>query len=63
MMKCLYLFIGHGICKNLSKSVSLPLATDDARLVGKECITILHQLRAVPEDLRGVKYIRASMRF
>lgn len=47
-------FLGHGICNNLSKSVSLPLATDDAKIVGKEVVTILRQQRAAPEDLRGI---------
>ena len=49
---------GHGICNNLSKSVSLPLATDDAKIVGKEVVTILRQQRAAPEDLRGVSSLK-----
>ncbi|WAR14731.1 REV1-like protein [Mya arenaria] len=36
-------FMGHGICNNFSKSVTLPMATDEARIVGRETILLLKQ--------------------
>ncbi|KAL4221825.1 deoxycytidyl transferase [Mactra antiquata] len=47
-------FMGHGICNNFSKSVSLPMATDESRIVAKETIGLLRQHRVEVEDLRGI---------
>lgn len=47
-------FLGHGICNNFSKSVTLPMATDDAKIVCRETMSLLKQLKAAAEDLRGV---------
>ncbi|KAL3841317.1 hypothetical protein ACJMK2_019479 [Sinanodonta woodiana] len=47
-------FMGHGICNNISKSVTLPMATDDAKVIGKECVAILRQQKAQAADIRGV---------
>lgn len=47
-------FMGHGICNNLSKSVTLPVATDDPKIVARETISLLRQQKAPPEDLRGI---------
>ncbi|XP_052820152.1 DNA repair protein REV1-like [Mya arenaria] len=47
-------FMGHGICNNFSKSVTLPMATDEARIVGRETISLLKQHKVAPDDLRGI---------
>ncbi|OWF54110.1 DNA repair protein REV1-like isoform X2 [Mizuhopecten yessoensis] len=47
-------FMGHGICNNLSKSVTLPMATDDAKVISKECLGILHNMKVKASDLRGI---------
>ncbi|KAK3580894.1 hypothetical protein CHS0354_008176 [Potamilus streckersoni] len=47
-------FMGHGVCNNISKSVTLPMATDDAKVIGKECVAILRQQKAQAADFRGV---------
>lgn len=48
------LFSGHGLCNNISKSSTLPLATDDSKIIAKECITILKHQRLKVQDLRGI---------
>ena len=52
-------FPGHGICNNLSKSTTLPVATDDARMLGKEAVELLKAMKANAADLRGVRLSRA----
>ncbi|KAL5013110.1 hypothetical protein ScPMuIL_007380 [Solemya velum] len=47
-------FLGHGICTNVSKSVTLPAATDDATLISKECLSLLRQIAVPVCDLRGI---------
>jgi DNA repair protein REV1 len=47
-------FSGHGICNNFSKSVTLPLATDDTKIVAKETIGLLRSHKVDASDLRGV---------
>ncbi|XP_069136665.1 DNA repair protein REV1-like [Argopecten irradians] len=47
-------FMGHGICNNLSKSVTLPMATDDPNIISRECIGILHAMKVKASDLRGI---------
>ncbi|KAJ8304491.1 hypothetical protein KUTeg_018074 [Tegillarca granosa] len=47
-------FMGHGICNNTSKSVMLPIATDDSKIISRECITILRNLKVKATDLRGI---------
>ncbi|XP_046370490.2 DNA repair protein REV1-like [Haliotis rufescens] len=47
-------FMGHGICTNVSKSSSLPMATDDGKVIAKECIAMMRALKAPPADLRGI---------
>ncbi|XP_060082771.1 DNA repair protein REV1-like [Ylistrum balloti] len=47
-------FMGHGICNNLSKSVTLPMATDDPKVICRECIGILNHMKVKASDLRGI---------
>ncbi|XP_053379296.1 DNA repair protein REV1-like [Mercenaria mercenaria] len=47
-------FMGHGICNNFSKSVTLPMATDDSRIVAKETIGLLRSHKVDAGDLRGI---------
>lgn len=46
--------LGHGLCNHLSKSSTLPLATDDPKIIAKECLTILKHQHLNVQDLRGV---------
>ncbi|KAI9145826.1 hypothetical protein BKA69DRAFT_1045779 [Paraphysoderma sedebokerense] len=46
--------LGHGICDSLSKSVNLFVATDDSKLIAKECISMLKSMKIPPVDLRGI---------
>lgn len=45
---------GHGLCNHISKSSTLPLATDDPKIIAKECLTILRNQHLKVQDLRGV---------
>ncbi|XP_067658458.1 DNA repair protein REV1-like [Haliotis asinina] len=47
-------FMGHGICNNVSKSSSLPMATDDGKVIAKECIAMMRAMKANTADLRGI---------
>ncbi|CAG2235935.1 REV1 [Mytilus edulis] len=47
-------FMGHGLCNHISKSSTLPLATDDPKIIAKECLTILRNQHLKVQDLRGV---------
>ncbi|XP_052102079.1 DNA repair protein REV1-like isoform X1 [Mytilus californianus] len=47
-------FMGHGLCNHISKSSTLPLATDDPKIIAKECLTILRNQHLNVQDLRGV---------
>ncbi|ESP04544.1 hypothetical protein LOTGIDRAFT_170636 [Lottia gigantea] len=47
-------FMGHGICNSLSRSITLPLATDDASCIAKESLMLLHALKVDVTDLRGI---------
>lgn len=48
------MFLGHGVCDNLAKSVTLPVATQDVRVIAKECITLVKAMHITPSDFRGV---------
>lgn len=45
---------GHGICNSMSKSSTLPLATDSPDLLGKEAVGLLRAMKVNSPDLRGV---------
>ena len=45
---------GHGVCDNLAKSVTLPVATQEVRVIAKQCITLVRGMRITPSDFRGV---------
>ncbi|PSC71461.1 DNA repair REV1 [Micractinium conductrix] len=47
-------FMGHGICDNLSRSVTLARYTDAAADISRECRAVLAVLRVPPQDIRGM---------
>lgn len=47
-------FMGHGVCDNVAKSVSLASATSSASVIGRETLSLLRQVKAHPQDFRGV---------
>ena len=47
-------FLGHGICDNLSRSLSLPTPTDDCQVISKSCMSLLRALHIPACDLRGM---------
>ena len=47
-------FMGHGVCDNIAKSVTLPLATDEPKVIAKECLSIVRPLKIPAEDFRGI---------
>ncbi|GBL80967.1 DNA repair protein REV1 [Araneus ventricosus] len=47
-------FMGHGVCDNLSHSISLKSATDSSQVISKECCAIARSLKIKPQDYRGV---------
>ena len=53
----MFIVTGHGICDYKTKSVSLPMATDNAKLIAKQCITLAKSFSIAPEDYRGVSNI------
>lgn len=46
--------MGHGICDNISKSATVPQPTDDAKVIAKESVSLLQQLKVIASDIRGV---------
>ena len=47
--------MGHGICDNVAKSMTLACVTDDASVISKECVQLLRSLHVPAEDMRGVR--------
>ena len=50
-------YMGHGICDNFSKSISLPEPTDNHMTISKHSMTLLNSwqhIAAKPSDLRGI---------
>ena len=45
---------GHGICDNLSRSVTLPRFTDSAKELGREGRGLLRAVGVPARDIRGV---------
>lgn len=47
-------FMGHGVCDNVAKSISLQLPTDSAEIFGREVVNCL-KLMSIPfQDIRGM---------
>ena len=46
--------MGHGICDNISKSATVPQPTDDTKVIAKETVSLLQQLKIIASDIRGV---------
>lgn len=47
-------FLGHGLCDNLSRSVTLPSPTDDRNVIAKSVLSMLRTLQVQPSDIRGM---------
>lgn len=47
-------FLGHGVCDNLSKSVTLARATDAANDLARESCALLAALRVPFDQIRGI---------
>ncbi|CAL4191900.1 unnamed protein product, partial [Meganyctiphanes norvegica] len=47
-------FMGHGVCDNIAKSVSLNAPTDSAPLIQKHVLALMQQVRSPVQDYRGV---------
>nr|XP_045618636.1 DNA repair protein REV1-like [Procambarus clarkii] len=47
-------FMGHGVCDNITKSVSVASATSTAAVIEREALSLLHQVKVPPQDFRGV---------
>ena len=47
-------YMGHGICDSVSKTQTLPLPTDDASIISKNCWSLLRSLNVPPSDIRGI---------
>ena len=46
--------MGHGICDNISKSVTISQPTDNSSIIAKETINLLQQLNVSASDIRGM---------
>lgn len=47
-------FMGHGVCNNIAKSITLPVATNKSDVIAKECLVLLRTMKVDPSDIRGV---------
>lgn len=47
-------FLGHGACTNVSRSVTLAVATRDLAKIRAEVAALLRQMKLNHEDMRGV---------
>lgn len=47
-------FLGHGVCDNLSRSVTLARFTDAAEEVARCAEGLLRALRVPPDQIRGM---------
>ena len=48
-------YMGHGICDSVSKTQTLPLPTDDASIISKNCWSLLRSLNVPPSDIQGIR--------
>lgn len=47
-------YMGHGLCNNMCKSVTLAMATDQASVISKKCMLMYKALKLTASDLRGI---------
>ncbi|XP_066863194.1 DNA repair protein REV1 isoform X1 [Kogia breviceps] len=47
-------FGGHGICDNITRTVTLDQATDSAKIIGKAALNMFHTMKLNISDMRGV---------
>ncbi|XP_063161039.1 DNA repair protein REV1 isoform X2 [Candoia aspera] len=47
-------FGGHGICDSVARTVTLNHATDSAKVIGKEMLSMFHTMKLNISDMRGV---------
>eukprot|EP00106_Octopus_bimaculoides_P014422 XP_014781864.1 PREDICTED: DNA repair protein REV1-like [Octopus bimaculoides] len=47
-------YMGHGLCNNISRAVSVAIATDNAARIARECMTLFKALHLPVNSLRGV---------
>ncbi|XP_008575046.1 PREDICTED: DNA repair protein REV1 [Galeopterus variegatus] len=47
-------FGGHGICDNITRTVTLDQATDSAKVIGKATLNMFHAMKLNISDMRGV---------
>ncbi|XP_070561511.1 DNA repair protein REV1-like isoform X2 [Ptychodera flava] len=47
-------FMGHGVCDNLAKSVTLVTPTDSVQVITRECLVLLRQMKIPAHELRGI---------
>ncbi|XP_037663393.1 DNA repair protein REV1 isoform X2 [Choloepus didactylus] len=47
-------FGGHGICDNITRTVTLDQATDSAKIIGKATLNMFHSMKLNISDMRGV---------
>ncbi|XP_023107355.1 DNA repair protein REV1 isoform X1 [Herpailurus yagouaroundi] len=47
-------FGGHGICDNITRTVTLDQATDSAKIIGKATLNMFHTMKLNISDMRGV---------
>ena len=47
-------YMGHGLCDNISKSVTLPTPTNSAVLLSRYCFQLLHAITVSAQDIRGM---------
>ncbi|XP_065747116.1 DNA repair protein REV1 isoform X1 [Phocoena phocoena] len=47
-------FGGHGICDNITRTVTLDQATDSAKIIGRAALNMFHTMKLNISDMRGV---------
>nr|CDS33235.1 terminal deoxycytidyl transferase rev1 [Hymenolepis microstoma] len=47
-------YLGHGVCDNFTRTVSLSKASADASVIAEKCLSVLRRLKPNPEDIRGL---------
>ena len=47
-------YLGHGLCVNVARSATLPKPTNESDTISNVCHKLLHQLKLVPQDIRGI---------
>lgn len=47
-------YMGHGLCNNICKSMTLAMATNQATVISKKCMSMYKALKLTASDLRGI---------